>query len=446
MGQLSSQLLAELQAGHKSAFPVCAITLPTGSGYRVASVPISVAGVGQYNGKVIRWAPYRRSLSDRDGSLQLSTAGVTFEDVDRTFSSAVASAGIEAMRGSAFGFAIGSANVAVGNWFNLFVGTVDTVRMDSPFVWTVTAQSNQQQLREGKFPKTPLLQGDFPNVQDQAIYAFRVPIIYGVHDSRGSGDHGSVPCLYVDTLGFRYLVSHGWVTVDRVYTNGTLRTLTSDYTVEHETINGRLYTLVDFAPAGDQGDAVVTADVTGFESDGDGGGATLTGTDALAHLLTNFIYGDYQGGLWASTHSSINTTLFSAAQTILANLGAQKVSMRYGGAVEGVTGADAIASFCKSLRADGFQTGPGKLGLVWNSPFDTAVSHNDPNLLKFDRDELAPLQLEWDRSRLTTGVMTSFLFQPADGNYMQKVEVRDLSASEDVRASLDLAWSYRSLL
>lgn len=446
-GLLSSAMLTELQAATKSVFAVITITLPGGTAFRIAVLPVSVATVGQstqYNSKVVNWASITRQLSTRDGSLQLSTAGVTFEDTDRTFSNNLATWGIEAMRGAAFGIALGSVNVTPGNWYSAFVGTVDTVKMDSPHVWTVTAQSAQQALREGRFPKTPVLQGDFPNVYDKAIYSFRVPIIYGVHDSRGSGDTGLVPCLYVDTLGFRYLVSQGWVTCDRVYSAGVLKTVTSDYTVDHTTINGRLYTLVNFIS--DQGTNEVTADVTGFESVGNGSGTTLTGTDALAHLLTNFVYGDYQGGNWASTTTNINSTYFSNVQTILTTLGSQKVSMRFGGDEDGMLGMDAVNSFCRTLRLDAFWTNLGKLGLAFNNPFDTTLYYSDPRLARYDRDELAPLGLDWDNSRFATRILASFLFGPAAGSFMQKLEVKDCSASEDVQTQLNLTESYRSLL
>jgi hypothetical protein len=392
----------------------------------------------------VRWANISRKTSSRDGGLQLSTSGVSFDDADQVFGKNLATYGIEAMRGAAYGIAIGSGNVSVGDWFSAFVGTVEGVQMDSPFVWTVDAQSGHQILREGRFPKTPILQSDWPNVFDKAYYGLRVPILYGVHDSRGSGDAGLVPCLYVDTLGFRYLVSLGWVTVDRVYSDGVLKTVTSDYTVDHTTINGRLYTLVNFIS--DQTDNVVTADVTGFESVGNGSGSTLTGMDALAHLYTNFIKGDYQAGNWASTDGDINTTSFSAVQTILAGRGAQKVSQRFGGDEKGTLGMDAVNSFCKSLRVDAFHTGLGKLAVAFNNPFDTTLSYSGTRLVTYDKAEISPLRLVWDKTRFATRVLASFLFSPAAGAFVQKIEVADLSASESVQADLSLDWSYRSLL
>jgi hypothetical protein len=234
------------------------------------------------------------------------------------------------------------------------------------------------------------------------------------------------------------------VTVDRVYSDGVLKTVTSDYTVDHTTINGRLYTLVNFIS--DQTDNVVTADVTGFESVGNGSGSTLTGMDALAHLYTNFIKGDYQAGNWASTDGDINTTSFSAVQTILAGRGAQKVSQRFGGDEKGTLGMDAVNSFCKSLRVDAFHTGLGKLAVAFNNPFDTTLSYSGTRLVTYDKAEISPLRLVWDKTRFATRVLASFLFSPAAGAFVQKIEVADLSASESVQADLSLDWSYRSLL
>lgn len=441
-GLLSSAMLTELESVTPRVFPLCGINMPDSSTFTIAGNQVEVDGIGSYKPKVTRWAPIVRRLSDRDSGLQLSTAGVTFRDDDKVFSNYVGTYGLEAIRGRAFAIALGSIGVAVANWFSAFVGTVATARMVSPFVWEVTAESNQHALRVGKFPKVPILQADWPNVFDKGLYGTWPPLIYGIHDSRGSGDNGLVPCPYVDTLGFRYLVSHGWTTVDRVYVDGVLQG--SGYTEEHETINGRLFTLIDFTS--DQGDdAVVTADVTGYEDQGDGGGSTLTGADALAHLLTNFIYGDYQGGTWASTTGNINATHFATVQGLLEDIAAEKVSVRYGGD-EQTLGMDAINEWCKTLGVDTFWTGLGKLAICYNNPLDTTLWHDTPQHVIASKDELSPFMLEWDRTRLCSRLALSFLYGSAAGQYMQQTEVTDEAATEDVLASLDLPWSHASLL
>lgn len=449
-GQLTASMLAELQRLDCSAFPFLELYLPSPlATRRYASWGVSSTSLGTMAGKVISWGNIRRQVSDRDNSLVLNDTDVTIEDTDGSFVSALETLQ-HTMRGARATIKIGSPNVAAANWVTVFDGFVDKWSMKSALVWNLELHPNDRYLL-GPFPKTPILAGDFPNVLDKTIYGEYVPIIYGIHDSRGSSDAGMVPCPYVDTINFRYLVAHGWVTVDRVYNDATgafILISASDYTVTHRTINGRLFTMIDWDAPGLADDVTVQADVTGYESVGDGSGTTLTGVNALKHLIVNFMFGDYQGGNWlADGTAPVSTTTFSTVQTYLTDLNWQKVSVRYGGGSQ-TEGRSAVNEFCQTLQLNAFFTRAGLLGVAKDDHRSTTLWYDQPQLVRYDRDEKGDdgsLQLDYDRDSLIDRLSIQYIYNSSDQKYVQTLEVRDLGSTEPAPDGLELPWSHASL-
>lgn len=449
-GQLAATMLAELQRLDSAAFPFLELYLPSPlTTRRYAGWPVASASLGGMSGKVINWGVIRRQVSDRDNSLTLNDTDVTIEDTDGSFVSALETLQ-HTMRGARATIKIGSDRVSVSDWVTVFDGFIDKWSMKSALIWNLELHPNDRFVL-GPFPKVPILASDFSSVVDKTIYGEFVPIIYGIHDSRGSSDAGMVPCPYVDTINFRYLVSHGWVTVDRVYNDasGTFTLISSaDYTVTHRTINGRLYTMIDWDAPGLANDVTVQADVTGYENVGDGSGTTLTGVNALKHLIVNFMFGDYQGGNWlADGTAPVSTTTFSTVQTYLTDLGWEKVSVRYGGEQQTV-GRDAINEFCKSLQLYVFFTRAGLLGVAKDDHRSTTLWYDQPQMVRYDKDEKGDdgsLQLDYDRDSLIDRLSVQYIYNSSDGKYVQTLEVRDLSSTEPAPDSLELPWSNASL-
>lgn len=441
-GLLSAAMLAELQSAYRSVIPVLELYL-TAATRRYGAIPIASASLGEVKGRVIKWGRISRAVSDRDNALVLNSTSVTLEDTDAAFSSLLEDSNAASVRGTRAVIKLISPNVAAGSWFTLFDGYVENYSMESAFVWTLQLHPNDQPLL-GVFPKTAILPSDFPNVGDKTLYGEYVPLIYGIHDSRGSSDAGMVPCPYVDRIGFRYLVAHGWVTVDRVYKDGTL-TSASNYTATHPTINGRLYTLIDFTA--DQVDAVITADVTGYETAGDGTSDAITGVDALAHLLSNFVFGDYQGGNWGATSAFISSALFTTAQSFLTDMGWEKVSRRYGG--ESQTNATtAIAELCSSLQLNAFFTNAGLFAVAPDDHRALTLWYDQPRWVRYDLDEAGEegsLRIEYDRDSITDRISVQYILDSAGNKYVQTTEVRDVSITEQNASDLQLPWSHASL-
>jgi len=441
-------MLAELKASGNSVVPI--LTLYFDGGPRayssVGGHSDTVAASGDYayiRGNVIQWGALERSVSDRDNQLTLNSATVQIEDTDAEFSSLLEDGDSANRRGTRALIQLASRNVDPTDWSTLFDGYLANWSMSGLFQWTLEISPKDQPLINPSFPKTPILAIDWPSVGDRTLYGEYVPLIYGIHDSRGSSDNGMVPCLYVDRLGFRYLVAQGWVTVDRVYVDGIQTG--SGFTITRPTINGRLFTLIDFTA--DQGDAEITADVQGYESQGDGGGTLLTGVDCLQHALVNFVYGDYQGGLWASVGSvPINTTAFTTVQSFLTDMGWQKVSRRFGGP-DKTSGMELIGDICRSLQLMAFFTRDGLISVAADDHRTTTLWYDEPRWLRFDEYEVGDsFRLDYDRDSIIDRLSVQYIYSETDGKFVQTMEVRDHSITEENADELALTWSNASLV
>ena len=443
-GLLSAAMLAEVRRPDAQLANMFELQLASGT-RRAADRTIASATLGPMPGKVLRWSQARRAVSDRDGGMQLNDLDLDYLDVDGSFRKLLASAERHSLRGTRAVCKLISPRVVPSDWFTFYDGVLKKKDLAGPQVWKLVLHPNDQPLR-GVFPKLRVLQADFPNAGDKTIYGGYPPVIYGEHDSRASTDGGMVPCSYVDRIGFRYLVALGWVTVNRVYKDGI--GVSSGYSVTHPTINGRLYTLIDFVA--DQGvDAVITADVTGYESVGDGSGSTLTGANALKHLLVNFVYGDWQAGAWLlDATAPVHTSSFSSVQSILNTLNWQKRSRRYGGASQ-TAGLDAIAEFCTDLPLKAFFTWTGQIAVGLDDHRTTTLWYDAPRWVRWDRHDLGAegsLRIGYDDSSICNRVSGQFVRDSVRDAYAQTLEVRDLSVtSEDAAADLPMPWAHASL-
>jgi hypothetical protein len=447
-GLLHADMLAEIASPSRELFAYAEFQYGGTIGTkRYSDWPRSSDTLGDMAGKVVAggWGRINRAVSDRDNSLTLSSTTLTIEDTDRSFAVAIATRG-RALRGTRVIWRLGSPNVAPANWATVFDGFLDKKSRRAPFEWVTTLHPADLPL-QGVFPKTPILPSDWPNLGDATLTGEYVPILYGIHDSRATSDGGMVPCPYVDRVGFRYLVSQGWVNVTRIYKDGQEQTPSGSWAITHPTINGRLFTLIDYTS--DQGTAKFTADVEGYEDVGDGSGTLLTGADALQHLLVNFVYGDYQGGNWLSVGTTpVSTSLFAAAQAFLERQGWEKVSRRYGGQQQ-TLGTEAVNEWCSTLQVPALFTRDGKLGLGVNDHATTVLWHDWPAHIRYDLDEVGAeggtLDLDYDRDSLTSRISVQYMRSEASNKYVYTGEVRDLS-QEDVASSLAMPWSHASLV
>lgn len=449
-GLLSAAMLAELRKrSGADVHPVFSLMLDSGT--RVyANTPGGSSTLGKFWPRVMPggWGRVKRQVSDDRGGLIFNNTSVTIQDPDRAFARLVASSQARTLRGTRCVSQLVSRRVDPGDWFTFYDGYLENKEMVSPYTWKLNLHPNDQPLR-GVFPKLAIPQSDFPNAGDKTVYAQFPNVIYGVHDSRASSDHGMIPCPYVDRLNpYRYLVSLGWTTVQRVYVDGT-QTSASNYTITHPTIGGRLYTLIVFAA--DQGTAEITADVTGYTTNADGTGGVLMGVQALLHPLVNFVWGDSPGVAWLSSATApVSTAAFAVAQNFLEAIGRSKVSRRYGGAQQS-TGLGVIGEFCSSeTQLKAFFTADGLLALAPDDHRVTTLWHTGSQLVRPARQELGQrgtagnLRLPYDRDSIASRITSQFIYDDVRGQFANTLEVRDLSSPEDAATDLPIPWSHAS--
>lgn len=105
-------------------------------------------------------------------------------------------------------------------------------------------------------------EGQFPNLHENYIGA-AMPEILGMASLTTGEYKGAVEAIYVDTVNYRYLAAAGALhSITEVYADNVL-VGSSQYEIM---IDGSGYTIIDFS--GDQGDAAITFNCTGYMYDG----------------------------------------------------------------------------------------------------------------------------------------------------------------------------------
>jgi len=302
------------------------------------------------------------------------------------------------------------------------------------------------------FPRYQINRFDFASLDKGAIGTHRshrrvdntvtlgsyTPLIYGKHDDYADQSAGAIPCLFVDSALFQYLVSIGWVNVLRVYVDGVIQS--SGFSITHPTVNGRYYTMVDFT--GTQSGKTITADVEGYDTVGDGTGKMICDPiGVLQHIITNFILNDYQSGLWSATDTTVlDSVSMAATQLALHNRanGAGYACARY--LSNQLTGMQAVNEFCASFNLVPYWTNTGKLAIKLDDPNVVyPYTYIDDPSLKWE--ELNNPQLSYSGSKQANRVIATFENIAAGGqgtstsNTVPK-EYHQVEVSDPLSASL----------
>jgi hypothetical protein len=426
MGQLSANLLSALQKPQARTARVLELTLPTGT-FRYADVPVLSSGL--YADRVLGWGPLGRGVNLRLSSLDPFETEVTLADTDQQLSKLIESSTGHQVRNSAAVIKLACEGLSSSDWFTLFSGRIESYQQAGALAWTLKLRPQDKPLNAESCPKAVLSRSDWPNCRPESV-GLRVPIIYGKHDSVSGTNSGAVPLEIVDTLACRYLLCVGYAkAVDRVYVDGVPA---SGWSKEYRTANGRAYTCVTFTTS--QGDKTITADVQGLEATGDGSGTLLEDPPTvLKHVLVNFIYGDWKTGSWlADASAPIDTTSF--ATTFYSDRGF-KVSRRLGRVRKGV---DIVNEFLSSLEAKATWTWGGKIALKVEAP---AVSSIYASGLLLDGRDLAGWGFDYPTGTLIDRVDGDWFYEESSGNYLQAMQVRDVSLTEEAPDAITLPWS-----
>lgn len=432
MGLYSANYLAELRTGRATVHRLMEIDFPSSGTKRWSSVEVggvSSASRGYYEGRVKKWGKVPRAVADRRNALQAMVFSLVIDDTDQMFRTIIASG--ERIYGAAVRCYLTTSNLAFADWFLAFTGRLSDFVQGENFEWTLNCTGNDQPLLS-ELPRVFVTEADWPNSHKDAL-GQPVPHFYGLHDSTSSKaagtSDGALPTLYVDTVGFRYLVSIGYTTPLRVYKNGALVAV-AGYAVSHVTVNGRPYTLIDFVA--DQTTGVITVDAYGYETVGDGTGTyILSSVDILKHWLDHFVFNDSTGrswtGVWPTVTSVCSVSRFASLNTRLSTAagGGAYIGALYVGdkiVVQDVLNQWGADNECKLFWRN---NGALAVGMDDPSPAGSTVYVSDP-WLRYPQDyEDQRLALEFDSSDLLDSVIVQTSKVVALDRYMQQIEVFD---------------------
>lgn len=439
MGRFSPDFLAAVRGVRNPAVvPVATVYWPTGTRY-YASEPflyfeqrIAEAGLDSVTTAVserqsdLSSQPFRLSLEDKDGAITRLLEGRL--DPSRARVTA----------------RLALATLAEASWFTFFDGVLEDWSTQSG-VAVLSCRTDDLAL-EGVVPKAPLLPGSVPGLisASRGIYA---PIIYGIHDDQSLEGKGAIRCIPIDattssTAGKVWLVGLGALkAVPRVYKNGTLKTLTTHYTVGTKLWGGATYTVVTMVEASVVGDEI-TCDVEGLTDAGDGSGALITGAASqVKHFLVNFGYGDWRTGAWLpDAGAPIDVASVATADAFTGKFGGEG-SLYVGGSTEQQRVLDVFNGWLRSwplIRAR--WSADGKLGL-------RVLDHGSGGYLSVpwvqpERDELEPMRYETVAGQLVSRVSLSYLPGQRAGKLWQTLDLQDLRLWGRVKVTEQLALEY----
>ncbi len=411
------------------SIPVLELDLPGATKYygEAGDRADSIAG---YIGKVMAWGNVQRQVSEHQASLPRPEFAVTLDDNDREFAKLIEGSTGDQILGSAARHKLLGNNLA--EWTE-FTGKLFKWVQRPVHQYVLSLRHDDEPLYR-KFPKLRITQFDFPSADSTAIGQY-YPIVLGVHDSNADTNAGMLPTYYIDKTGYRYLVSLGYTNVRRVYGDGSIISV-SDYAITHPTINGNDVTLVDFTDSSHDGE-VITVDLDGYDTDGDGGGTIIENpVTQLEYLMENFIFGDWRSGSWLTSQAPIADTELTTAETFA-------TTEAYEGAIyvagDQVQASEVVNNWLKSWEARAFWTRDGELAPLFLDHSPTAIYKDGDSWLRHERDDMGFTHRQNVEGR-TSRISIRYVKNSVDDQLKQTIEVRDLSIDKENADSLDMEY------
>jgi hypothetical protein len=437
-----------LRAGAKRAY---LLTIQSASGaLKYCLGPVSSLSLGHFHGRILDggWPLLTMGVSEVASGIASDAFDVSVDDSEGAL--AMAAEGSSRLRRARAYAMLAVDGVDPRLWPALFTGIVDDWHNQGYRRATIALRHDDIWLR-GEFPKKTVGLADWPNAPSESLNKV-YPAIYGNHVG-ASGD-GSLPCLPVDDVKFRFLIMGGhWLnqSTAAVFKDGALQT--SGYSFEFPVLGGNQVTLVRLAA--DPGSSVITVDGFGIEDFGDGTGAPITTPAAqLLHLITNFLWGNYSAGPWADptlVGTPVDVESFLETDDYLMGSGMRprgigglnpasvhRSTGRYYG--QPMKSWDALTDFAEGTGCKLFWTEQGKLAVRPQNHRDPRIYVYGPFHLPADAEDLGEFQQPEDTSSLLDRVAVRYSFDEVAGEAMANVEVADPDAGWDVGEDKENNW------
>ena len=415
----------EARAQTPRLYPVLELAAPSGT-IRYAPEAVASAVGGQASARIMRCGSVAQAIDLSSPRLNPMELNVELADTDRQFAALHASYR-NSLRGSAATVRVLSPAVAYQDAPVMFSGILDSYEQ-SAAVWRLRLRTDDIALRNTEVPRVTINRGDWTNAHADAL-GQTAAINYGTHCSENLSNKGMLPTLYVDTVGFRYVVGIGLMAnVTAVYKDGVRQT--TGYAITNETRNGRTWTLVDFTA--DQGSAAITVDLQGLTTDYDGTGDLITNpARQIEHFLANFVFGAWSSGPYLTT-TRIDTASLSAVADQLDLRGCQG-SLRIAG--DRVRAETILERWCQSFGVYPYWTLDGRIAF---GMLDWAPPAGYPDFLIKQTDCIGELKQPFDTSQLTREVALKYCYDSAEDRYQFDRKASDVTVAERVATSLEM--------
>jgi hypothetical protein len=423
-------------------FPVVTVHWPAWMGTKSYGTADYIAAGIAVSARVQTLSAVKSAIASRPTDLQAQVLDVTLVDRNQELTRIIK--GQTNPRRSRVTLRIGSRRLGVGDWYMRFDGILVDWEWNGTTV-TLHCKTDDRVLL-GRVPKPQLTKGAFPGAPNESLGLY-LPVILGIHDSQALSGTGMVQaiCISLDAgYGYRYAPTFGRArAVPRVYKNGNLQALGTDYTISYPVLGGLQLTSIDFTSATVAND-VITCDIEGLTTDGTTAGQViLNPADQMRWVLVNLVWGDWRTGAYLPDSSApIASSAWAAAATYMGAFG-DEGAMRLGGDTDRDS-KRAQDVFNEWLRSEplvrGGWTSEGKLAVV---PFSHLPPSNYMTAAVIDAyvDTLERQPYTESDSGLVSKVSINHLF--GGGKFNATVEIQDYFAwaQEQVTETIDMPYS-----
>jgi len=279
--RMSTDLLADVKK--RPSKTISLFELDLASTTRGYSEAWAAASNRLYEGLVINSGRITRGVSDSNFNLPSDSARFQIYDKDRDLEKVLMGNAVGSVSGSAARIKIASRTLAQTSWFTVFKGIISSFSSSRPRAWDITLKRDDRPLQG--LANIPHIQSyDWPQAPAASLGA-PAQLVYGKHDSTGTGFTGLVPTVHVSTVNHSYVVSFGIVaSIDKVYVDGVEESTANWSTAIGTFINGKYWSGITFTS--DQGTKTVTVDCEGLTDSG----VIQNPATILEHFLTNFVF------------------------------------------------------------------------------------------------------------------------------------------------------------
>jgi hypothetical protein len=402
---------------------------------------IASASLGKYKGYVVEngFGPSPRSVPLRGDRLEPISTHVTISDEDKVITKLVSGKHSRSIRDLAARIKIVAPGIPAEAYYTRFNGQINDYEMVGHDQYRFELGPKLFEL-EGLLKVPIVTKAIWPNAHDNAVGKV-ASIIYGVHSSASLGSRGMIPCPYVDTVNYKYLVSHQYIEdVTNVYVDHVVQA--SGWTEENVLVDGHRYTLINFTT--NQGDATITVDAKGgaFAGNAVADDEITNPAQQLMYILSNYVFNEWDGTT-ANWHDSsaddapIDWALFASAEQLFNSRGVK-------GAIsisEPMTGLQLLNMWATEYFPV-FWTANAEVGVRTD---DWYASYADwtatKPIIKESEHFLNELSYKFSNEMLADELNVGFLYSDSDNEALERIRVKDTLRGWNIKEEIDLQWS-----